>query len=528
MANRKTDFKVNSTAILILLIGIIIAVNVISNYFFVRLDLTEDSIFTLSPISIESVSNLDDKIFVRAYFSDDIPAPLSNTRQFLQDQLDEFRAYSNGKLDYEFISENLDEVGTKAGIQPVDLRVVENDEVSVRRVYLGLVMQYEDKQEVMPFIQNSNGLEYDLTKRILKLTSESTKKIGFLTGHDEIGNDALQNARSHLSEQYQLVPVSLEFGKTVPGDLEALLVIAPKKALSDWDNYAIDQYIMTGGKVGFYLNKVSADISTQTAENIELNVDGLMAHYGIKVNSNLVQDLLNQPISVSERRGIFNVQRQVPYPFLPLIRDFAKEDAMVKDLENVSLYFSSTIDTTLAADKPDVTFTPIAFTSPKTKVVSNNYSLYPPDPKTLNPNEYNLGRQTVAATLQGKFTSYYHNKDKPQFLKEDSTVGFDPQSTLLETENARIFVAADGDFMQDNFMNQPDNLNFFLNSVDWLASTEGLIQIRSRGVTDRPLEEIDDGTKNMIKWGNSVGLPLLVLLFGLVRWQMRKNRKVEI
>ncbi|MCC7430078.1 Gldg family protein [bacterium] len=526
MTDKKTSFKLNSNLLLLVIVGILIAINVISNYFFTRIDLTEEKIFTLAPTSIETVKNLDDKLFIKAYFSADIPSPFSNTRQYLQDQLDEYRAYSNGNLVYEFISDSLDREAPKAGIQPVDLRVVENDQISVRRVYLGLVMNYEDKKEVMPFIQSSEGLEYDLTKRILKLTTESTKKIGFLTGHDEADEKSLQTVRSHLLEQYQVVPVSTEFGKKIPQDIAALLVISPKKALSEWDKYAIDQYLIGGGKVGFYLNQVAVELSQQQSENLNLNLDNLLASYGIKVNQNLVQDLQNQPINVQERRGIFNINRQIPYPFLPLVRTFAKGEGMVKDLENVSFYFASTIDTTAA--KETSVYKVLAYSSPYSKTASGEYQLYPQDPSQINKNDYNLGKQALAVSVSGKITSAFASGNRPQFMRPDSTFGDDIQPTLLETENARVFVVGDGDFMQENFKNQPDNINLFLNSVDWLASSEGLISIRSREVTDRKIEEITDGKKDFIKWGNSIGLPLLVLVFGLVRWQVRKNHKVEV
>ena len=83
---------------------------------------------------------------------------------------------------------------------------------------------------------------------------------------------------------------------------------------------------------------------------------------------------------------------------------------------------------------------------------------------------------------------------------------------------------ADGDFVQDSYSQQGDNLALVQNIVDWLSQDEGLISIRSKTITSRPLVELEPGTRKLIKWFNILAVPVIFILFGLVRWMARRRR----
>ena len=108
----------------------LILLNVISRDRFKRLDLTDNKMYSLSSSSKEVVSQVDDLLTMKVYFSSDLPNELGNTKRFLQDILEEFRAYSNGNIRFfedPQSDENLEEQARKDGIQPVQMQVIEND-----------------------------------------------------------------------------------------------------------------------------------------------------------------------------------------------------------------------------------------------------------------------------------------------------------------------------------------------------------------------------------------------------------------
>jgi ABC-type uncharacterized transport system involved in gliding motility auxiliary subunit len=94
-------------------------------------------------------------------------------------------------------------------------------------------------------------------------------------------------------------------------------------------------------------------------------------------------------------------------------------------------------------------------------------------------------------------------------------------------KNARILVAGGSSFISDQFMSE-GNQALALNVIDWLVLDEALLSVRSRGLGSAPIAEISDGTRNVVKYGNIVGLPMAFVAFGLVRWRVREKRRREV
>ena len=162
----------------------VIFVNLIGRNWFLRFDLTDNKMYSLSSSSKSVVQKIDDLFTIKVYFSADLPAQYSNNKRYLQDILEEYTAYSSGNLRFEFYSpeneEQIAEDAQKYGIQPVQLQVIENDKVEIKKVYMGLVLLYEDKREVIPVIQTSTGLEYDITTKIKSMVQNQKSTIGII------------------------------------------------------------------------------------------------------------------------------------------------------------------------------------------------------------------------------------------------------------------------------------------------------------------------------------------------------------
>jgi gliding-associated putative ABC transporter substrate-binding component GldG len=507
-----------------IVVVILVLLNFISVRYFGRIDMTRTGVFTLADASKSLMRNLDDKVTIKAFFTEDLPAPYNNHRRLLLDQLNEYRAYAHGNLQFDFIDPS-DEKGKQEaqqqGIAPVQVQVVKEDKFEVKQAFMGLVFLYEDRKEVIPVVQNPATLEYEISSTIKRLVTRTQKKIGFLSGHGEPALQELGHVQEMLRKQYDMVPVDVSKGKSVPTDIAALIVMAPTTALPEPDKYQVDQYIMHGGRAAFLINRVDANLQNRNGRVLDVNTDDLLQQYGVHINPDLVRDLQCASVTIVQQQFGFSMQSQVPFPYLPLVSYFNKNNVMVKDLRNLVLFFASSVDTTGAATKG--AHAEVLATSSKESGRQTGVFAFDPLQRYTR-EEFQEKEIPLAVSLDGKFTSLYAGKPVPV----DTGAGAIPSSGTPATTSTetRIVVVGDGDFARDQFMGgNKDNLSFFANIVDYLVDDAGLITIRSKEASFTPLDQVSDGTKKAVKYANLVVPPLLVLLYGMVRWRMRKARK---
>ncbi|MEX1139981.1 MAG: Gldg family protein [Bacteroidota bacterium] len=503
--------KIHSLIQAAVVFGIVILVNIISIRLFGRIDLTEENVYTLADASKAIVGALDDLVTVKAYFTEDLPAPYNNNRRATLDILNEYKAYSNGNLQFDFINpagEQGEQETQQQGIAPVQVQVINNDRLEVKRGYMGLVLLFEDRKETIPVVQNLGSLEYDISGALKRLTTTKKKKIGYTTGHQEAEPSAFQQAAQMVTAQYDLVPVDLAANPTVPPDIDALLVIAPQGRFSDSSKHAINQYLMQGGQLGFFLNQYAGNLQARAAEAVETGLDDLLAQYGIRVNADLVRDAQCAPVTVMQQQGMFRFQSQVPFPLIPTPSDFNRDNVIVKDLETLLFFFVSSIDTSLASSK-QIRAEVLVRSSQQSGRQTGFIAIDPI--QRLTPADLPEQHIPLAAVFEGSFPSYSADKE--------------PDTQQPVSPKTRILVVGDGDFMKDDYLGARDNVVFFANIVDYLADDAGLITIRSKNLAQTPLEQIEDGTKRTLKYINMLLPPLLVIGYGVFRWRRRTSLK---
>jgi gliding-associated putative ABC transporter substrate-binding component GldG len=521
----RSRFETGSWSALALILAILLVINLISLYLFSRVDLTEGKIFSLSPASQNVVRNLDDRLLVKMYFTKDLPPPYNGYVRYVKDQLEEYQAYAQGKLKLELIDpigEGKEMEAEKYGIPPLQVNAMENDKIEIKKVYMGLVLLFEDRKETIPVIQNISGLEYEITSTIKRLSNRLLPPIGILVGQDgpDLDNQ-LAGLNKELSRQYRIKRINLEAGEAIPPDLYVLIIIGPKKEFSEWEKYAIDQFIMRGGKLAFWLDHVQVDIQQGKAKTQKVGLEELLENYGVDIKDNLVIDLQCNRVAISQQQSGFVYQNVVNYPFFPAASDFDLTSLVVKDLGAISFSYVSSLEPSSALAK-NALFDPLVRSSKNsgTQVVPCDINPF----RKFNQEDFNQSGLILAAALQGRFSSYFAHKEMP-----NPPAGTDsPESTLYSSPLTRFVVVGDADLVTDQNIKGTDNLTFFLNVADWLSQDEALIAIRSKQVASRPLKEITPGTKRLVKYGNTLGLPLLVILFGVVRWQVKQRKKRKV
>ncbi len=523
----KKKLAVTGFSAIALIVVILIVVNLISVNLFGRVDLSEGKIYSLSESSKELMRSLNDRITIKCYFSEDLEPPYNAHARYVRDQLDEYKSYSGGNLSYSFIDpikEGKEQEAQSYRIPAVPMQSLRRDKMEIRNVFMGMAILYEDKNEVLPVIQNTSTLEYEITRAIRKLTSNVTPRVVFTTGNGELGlSDKLTMVQRALGEEYKVESIDLATQATIPADVTTVFVAGPKQPLSQWELYLLDQFLMRGGKIGLLVDKIEADIQQGMAQPAEPGLDAFLAHFGVGVNSNMAIDAQCAQIGVTQQQGPFRFQSMKEYPLFPRVTNFSNDNLIVKDLESVNMIYASTLDTSRFQSSP-LKIEVLARTSKNSGILAPPYSIDPM--RQWSRADFTLGPQPVAVAITGGFTSFFAGKPKPPMDSVTAAALSATSETRLDSgDQGRLVVWGDADFISDQVLRDQSNLIMFQNMTDWLSQDQGLISIRSKDVTARPLDQTEDSTRTLVKFANIFLMPIVVVLFGVARWQIRRQSR---
>lgn len=524
---RRLKYGTNYLVLLLIILGILAVLNFFFIRHFTRIDLTQDKRYTLSSSTKGVLNNLDDIVNIKFYVSKKLPPYMVNLKRDITDILDEFKAFAGGNLSTKFIDPTEDPKLQQElrfmGIPQVQLNIIEKDQAQLINVYLGMAIFYTDKKEVIPFVNSTGTLEYDLTSAIVKVTSSETKTVGIFTGKGHDLAKDYQMAKQLLEKQYQVKHVELKEEEGISSNINTLIIAGPHE-LKDTQKYEIDQFLMRGGKIVFLIDTVDIKEGLQ-ASPFKPGTDDLLEHYGIKVEQNLLLD--RSYVHATFRSGFMTFQ--VPYPFWVKVisKGFSPDNPTVSNLESLMLPWTSTLKA-LEGKTEGITITTLAQSTPLSWTRKGFYMLNPQQ------NFFSPGTKTesypLALTASGKFKSFYADKPIPTAEKKsDVKKPEEKVDTIKESPETQIIVIGNSRFIANDYLTQfRDNQIFFLNTIDWLTLGEQLIGIRSRGATDRPLQETTEYTKTLIKTINMFGIPILLILFGLIHFYLRRRRKKRL
>jgi ABC-2 type transport system permease protein len=539
MAAKTLKYGGNTLAFIFVVFGIVSLINFLSSRRFIRADLTADKRYTISQSTKKVLKRLDDIVTIDAYFSRQ-PARIAQLRQSVRDMLEEYRAFSKN-LQINFIDPATGDEAQKQqlrfiGIPEMQINVIEKDKAEIANVYMGIAILYADKKEVLPVVQTTANLEYDLTSAILKVTSKEIKTIGFLTGHDELDvfGQAFGPLRQELSKQYDVRKVPIEADKAIDADVATLVVAGPKKELTEREKYEIDQFIMRGGRALFLVDPVLIQYEGLNVSSLKTGLNDLLEHYGVKLNDNLVLDVFMDQLTYSQ--GFMTVTTGYAY-FIKVLKQYqyrtgetsdglSKDSIITNQLESLTFPWAGSLELIPNVDAP-VEAIALAKTSRGGWTAQSPYNISPTN-RQFQPPASVQQAHTVAISLSGVFKSFYAGKAIPpaESSEPDEVVTAKPaeeeRTTKTDSETTQIVVVGNSQFLQQG---RRDGQLFFLNTVDWLTLGEELINIRSHGVTNRPLKEVSESEKFFLKFISIAGVPILVVAFGLVRFFLRRRAK---
>lgn len=545
---------------LVLSIAIILLVNFIASFFFSRFDLTSEKRYTLSPATKEMLGKLDDIVYFKVYLEGDMPAGFDRLKTSTKEILDEFRVYSHGNIEYQFINplESTDKKKQndiirqlmQKGLIPTDIQVNEKGGMSQQTLFPAALATYHAREFPVQLFKEQVGvasdmqlnnsiqsLEYELSTTIRKLTMTMKSKIAFTEGHGELDSVDVADIATSLRDYYSVGRFKLD-GRIRNieriNQLKAIIIAKPDSVFSEQVKFIIDQYIMQGGKVlwlvdGVYASMDSLSRSGETfAVTMPLNLENQLFKYGVRINSNLVTDMRSGvvPIPVNGKYKL------MPWNYFPLLGQ-SNNHPIVNNINLVKGEFSSSIDTlnTVGVKKTLLLSTSKYSTAQNAPARVDLRTVFQePDVRM-----FNRAYLPVAVLLEGEFESVYKNRllrgidSIPQIKFKDKSVP------------TKMIVVADGDIIKnvvqrstkrayplgyDIYSKQTfGNKNFILNAVNYLCDDSGLLEVRSRELKLRMMDR-KKVTEEQFKWQamNTVLPLLLVIIFGIVQSIIRKRK----
>jgi ABC-type uncharacterized transport system involved in gliding motility auxiliary subunit/ABC-type transport system involved in multi-copper enzyme maturation permease subunit len=470
---------------------LVLVVNLLGSYVRGRVDLTSENVYTLDQGTRDLLAGLDDMVEVQLYASATLPAEMQLSLRDVRDVLADMENASNGNLTVTEIDP--DEVegavaeAEQLGIYPVQFNVMTEDQYSMREGYYGLAIRYAERTDVTPVIQRTDDLEFRLASTIYDMTTTDLVGLGYAMGFGTQPIGDVPGLMENLGQRYDIRAVDLSGDTVAPiprEQIEVLVVRAPTEPLSEAAQRRVQEFVDAGGAALLMLEPIRLDNESLQAIPTPSGLEDLLQARGVTLPSTLVADLASHQNVNTGNRII------LPYPLWPITQP-AADHPITSGLNSITLAWAGEL---VVSDSANVT--PLWFSTQAAAMRDPSMPIHP-DQDWLSIPEEEWGVRTLAAAITPP---------------EGSTQG-------------RLVVVADASFAEGEFVQgYPANLLFLANSIDWLAQDEALLRIRSKDRTPPGLVFESDITRNGLKWGNLVGVPLLFVLLGLWRVTGRRRR----
>jgi ABC-type uncharacterized transport system involved in gliding motility auxiliary subunit len=517
--------RIGSSSLVVLLLAFIVAV-IVSNELFRgwRIDLTENNLYTLSDGTQRVLDKIDEPINLYFYFSDQASAGIPSLRTYagrVREMLEEFEDRADGRIRLSIIdplpfSEDEDRAA-QFGLQGIQLGTTPDP------VYFGLAgTDSVDNEEVIPFFQPDKEafLEYDIAKLVATLANPERTVIGLVSGVEMTGgfDPMTQGMRQpwvvyeQANQLFEIRTLGTSFAE-IPDDVSLLWIVQPR-SLSNETLYAIDQFVMAGGKAMIFVDPV-ADVDPAQTEGMPQGMPPigqgsdlplLFDAWGIEFPSEDVVADAQLALPITTGASPRPVRH---YGYLGVTSDWmSADDIVTAELSVVNLATAGYIR---AADDAAAELQPLLSSSTSSMAMRATRFSFLPDPTTLQSGFVPSGEEYVlAARVTGTLPSAFPN-GRPDTTVSSADGGAEevdeaasPPHLAESAQPANLIVVADVDMLGNqmwvqvqNFFGQrlanafASNGAFVINALESLAGSADLIAVRSRASYTRPFTRVD-------------------------------------
>jgi len=495
-------------AMFVLLAGIYI----ISHLAAARIDLTQEKMFTLSPGTKAILKKLDTPVQIRFYAtqSKEMPVELKTYAQRVEDILNEYQKHGGNKIQIKKYDPQPDsDAEDSASLDGVDGQQVSLGD----KIYLGLAVSMLDQKVALPFLdpRRERLLEYDITRAIANVTNPAKAVVGIMSSLPVFGqfNPMMMRMGGGRQDSWIFIDeLKRDFtvkeiqptAETIDSDVNILMVIHPKN-FADKALYAIDQFLMRGGKLMVFVDPMSVVDSQnspqqnplQGAMNAGSSLDRLTRAWGLEFDgSKVIADLV---FATKINRG--NQTEDNPAVLSLTDRAVNTNEVVTSQIDNLLMPFAGVFTGTPA---DGLTQTVLVRSSPQSQLVEKFMAEF--GSQNITKEFQPSGKEhSLVLRLNGKFKSAF--ADGPPGDSATNAVG---GAHLKESaKDTAVVLFGDSDLLYDRFAAQVQNffgqklifpmngnLNLVQNAIEQNAGDENLIAVRSRATMNRPFTKVRD------------------------------------
>jgi ABC-2 type transport system permease protein len=486
--------------------------------------LTSDKRFSISPQTKNMMRQIDKPIDVKVYLSGDLNASFFRLRQAIGDLFAELAAYCPQNIHIQYIdptsNENTNLLNSliKKDLEPTNVYERAKDgRTSQKMIFPYAEITYKNRTLPVRLLKNIAGnsgeanlnisvenLEFEITDVLRQLTNTQQRRIVFIEGHDELSEAETYDISKALSAYFYIDRGKMLPDATILNGYAAVIVAGAQKPFSESEKFILDQYLMRGGRIIWLLDGVELRQTDLTksgvspAKSLDLNLNDMFFHYGVRIEPILVQDMqcVDVPVNIAPQ-GESPQFEQIPFFYTPLLIP-NPENAISKNLNEIRTQFSSAIS--LVGEDNNLKFTPLLFTSDNTHIVQTPTIVNLGEAVTIDKSYFNAQYLPVAFLVEGIFNSDFTNRMPPQNLANVQAI----ENQSIPTK--QIFIASRNIIRNetngipsdsttlplgyDRFSNQTfGNKDFIQNAVLYLTGNEQWLQLRSRNFKLRLLNK---------------------------------------
>lgn len=549
------------------LLLVLLVINFLATQFHYRLDLTKEKRYTLSTPTRKLLKGLNDKVTVTVFLDGEMPAGFKKLANTSREMLEEFKDYGKSNIQFNFVRPGTDStVGytmdslMRMGLKPTNVRVEakEGEGEEQRYLFPGAIVSYQDRRAPVDFLQgldmqggmnslnNAEALlEYKLISTIQKVSTDTVPLVAYLLGNGEpLSYNVYDLINNTLKQNYRFTFHSIDSFGIIPPIFDAVFIMKPTIPFNEQQKLKLDQYVMNGGKIVWMIDRLYAEMDslmrTQSdfvAYDRNLNLEDLLFKYGVRINPDLVQDLVCDKIPLVVGNYGDKPQMQLTdWHYFPLLSSYTSHP-ISKNLNQVLSIFPNSLDT---IKTPNISKTILLSSS------ANSRSLVTPAIVSLNSvkteddiKTFNKAHLPVAVLLEGRFSSLYSNRLGKSTLDSLANSYNQPFLATAPLSN-KMIVLSDADIASNVFSQQQGplemgfnqftkvqyaNRDFVLNCLEYLTNPSGILDARAKDYTLRLLDPKKVETSKSFWQMVSIGLPILiVLIFGVIFQAIRKRK----
>ena len=544
----------------------IVLINYLVSIFHRRIDLTNEKRFTISTPVKKILANIDEKMQVYIFLRGDIPAGFKKLSVSAQELLQEFQEYSNGNIHYKVISADEKIPGTEKtyadtlsslGLVPINLKVQLKEGEQSQYIYPSAIISYQNRLQPVNLYAGSNNfitppelnsaealLEYDFANGIEKVINNQKPMVAYAVGNGEpTGPQVYDLVENVLKKNYSLFMMDLAKEPVVPDTLKLLIIVKPTLTFTSAEKLKIDQYVMHGGKLLCFIDKLNAEADSLQIKNQviaydrNLDLEDLFFKYGIRINPDLLMDLQCDflPFSVNGKDQF----EFLHWNYFPLFE--SKQNSVInKNLGLVEGKFVNTIDTVSAAG---IKKTVLLSSSSNSRTIETPALISGTENRNAPVDAaFNKKDLIAGVLLEGKFTSLFKNRLSRQQIDSLNFYGSPFQSENIK--NNKMIIVSDGDIVLNGtykeqllpmgvnpytvgtqYEYQFANRQFVDNCIQYLVNNSGLSEAKSKDYKLRLLDPRKTGEeRNFWEIMNLVLPVLVIIIFGFIYQWIRKRK----